>query len=124
MAPFRVRDVNRVCETLVNTGGVAGQGLMYRLLADLRARVAQAEAQMQTAQSLSLAECTVSIGLVPFSSTFDTPQSWLQHADRALYRAKREGRDGMVVLDAEGVVKSAREGETGADAETAGAGLI
>ncbi|VVD94804.1 GGDEF domain-containing protein [Pandoraea fibrosis] len=110
----------------MNTGGVAGQDLMYRLLADLRARVAQAEAQMQTqtAQPLSLAECTVSIGLVPFSATFDTPQSWLQHADRALYRVKREGRDGMVVLDAEGAVKSAREGETGADAETAGAGLI
>ncbi|RRW97996.1 diguanylate cyclase [Pandoraea apista] len=101
---------------LVNTGGVAGQDLMYRLIADLRARVAQAEArmQMQTLQTLSLAECTVSIGLVPFSTIFDTPQLWLQYADRALYRAKREGRDGMVVLDAEGETKTACEGEMGA----------
>lgn len=101
---------------LVNTGGVAGQDLMYRLIADLRARVAQAEArmQMQTLQTISLAECTVSIGLVPFSTIFDTPQLWLQYADRALYRAKREGRDGMVVLDAEGETKTACEGEMGA----------
>lgn len=105
---------------LVNTGDVAGQDLMYRLLADLRARVAQAEAQIQsqTTQALSLAECTVSIGLVPFSTTFDTPQSWLQHADRALYRAKRGGRDGMVVLDAEGAVRTAREVGCGDDAGT------
>jgi diguanylate cyclase len=110
---------------LVNTGGVAGQDLMYRLLADLRARVAQAEAHVrgQTVQSLSLAECTVSIGLVPFSTAFDTPQSWLQHADRALYRAKREGRDGMVVLYAEGEVSTVRaggHGVTGAAEETDG----
>ncbi|EON11150.1 diguanylate cyclase [Pandoraea sp. SD6-2] len=105
---------------LVNTGDVSGQDLMYRLLADLRARVAQAEAQiqMQTTQALSLAECTVSIGLVPFSTTFDTPQSWLQHADRALYRAKRGGRDGMVVLDAEGAVRTAREVGRGDDTGT------
>lgn len=51
-------------------------------------------------QSLSLAECTVSIGLVPFSVSFDSPQAWLQQADRALYRAKRDGRDGMVVFEA------------------------
>ena len=105
---------------LVNTGDVSGQDLMYRLLADLRARVAQAEAQiqMQTTQALSLAECTVSIGLVPFSTTFDTPQSWLQHADRALYRAKRGGRDGMVVLDAEGAVRTAHEVGRGDDTGT------
>ncbi|VVE86512.1 diguanylate cyclase [Pandoraea bronchicola] len=105
---------------LVNTGGVAGQDLMYRLLADLRARVAQAEAQIQTqmAQTVSLPECTVSIGLVPISKAFDTPQSWLQLADRALYRAKRAGRDGMVVLDAEGAVRTVREGGTDADGGT------
>ncbi|UVA79906.1 diguanylate cyclase [Pandoraea commovens] len=87
---------------LVNTGEVAGRDLMHRLLADLRARVAQAEAQMRQDEALrvSLTECTVSIGLVPFSSAFDTPQAWLQQADRALYRAKRQGRDGMVVLEA------------------------
>ncbi|MDR3397818.1 MAG: diguanylate cyclase [Pandoraea sp.] len=108
---------------LVNTGGVAGQDLMYRLLADLRARVAQAEAQIraQTAHAVSLAECTVSIGLVPFSTAFDTPQSWLQHADRALYRAKREGRDGMVVLHAEGEERAVRDGVDGmTDTKVAG----
>lgn len=93
---------------LVNTGEVAGRDLMHRLLADLRARVAQAEAQREYGESdqhgdevhTALAECTVSIGLVSFSTAFDTPQAWLQQADRALYRAKRQGRDGMVVLDA------------------------
>ncbi|VVD69368.1 putative diguanylate cyclase AdrA [Pandoraea iniqua] len=110
----RLRDIDAVGRyggeefgaVLVNTGGVAGQDLMHHLLADLRARVAQAEAQLQLqmpdtdGQSLSLAECTVSIGLVPFSVSFDSPQAWLQQADRALYRAKRDGRDGMVVFEA------------------------
>ncbi|MGC7404663.1 diguanylate cyclase [Pandoraea pneumonica] len=109
----RLRDIDAVGRyggeefgaVLVNTGAVAGQDLMHHLLADLRARVAQAEAQLQMqmpvtdGQTLSLAECTVSIGLVPFSTGFDSPQAWLQQADRALYRAKRDGRDGMVVFE-------------------------
>lgn len=105
----RLRDIDAVGRyggeefgaVLVNTGEVAGRDLMHRLLADLRARVAQAEATMSSedAQRVALAECTVSIGLVPFCTAFDTPQAWLQQADRALYRAKRQGRDGMVVLD-------------------------
>ncbi len=88
---------------LVNTGGIAGQDLMHRLLADLRERVAQAEVQLQAQigqGAQTLGTCTVSIGLVPFSTMFDTPHSWLQQADRALYCAKREGRDGMVILEA------------------------
>ncbi|WP_246183760.1 diguanylate cyclase [Pandoraea anhela] len=87
---------------LVNTGDVAGRDLMHRLLADLRARVTQAQAAIapEDAERGALAECTVSLGLVPFSTEFDTPQAWLQQADRALYRAKRQGRDRMVVLDA------------------------
>ncbi|ANJ87041.1 hypothetical protein MB84_30915 [Pandoraea oxalativorans] len=101
---------------LVNTGEVAGRDVMHRLLADLRARVAQAEAQMQQEEALrvSFTECAVSIGLVPSSSAFDTPQAWLQQADHAVYRAKRQGRDGMVVLEA-GVSGAG----TAADRETA-----
>lgn len=103
----RLRDVDAVGRyggeefgaVLVNTASVAGQDTMHRLLMDLRARVAQAESQMQAGHAMALAECTVSMGLVPFSAAFDTPQSWLQQADRALYRAKRGGRDGMVVID-------------------------
>lgn len=111
MLRARLRDVDAVGRyggeefgaVLVNAGSVAGQDTMHRLLADLRARVAQAEAQRYAEAGAPgvLSDCTVSIGLVPFSPSFGSPQVWMQQADRALYRAKRDGRDGMVVFDAQ-----------------------
>lgn len=41
--------------------------------------------------------CTVSAGLVPFSSDMEAHFVWLQRADHAMYCAKESGRDRLVV---------------------------
>ncbi len=44
--------------------------------------------------------CTVSAGLVPFTSDMEAHYVWLQRADHAMYCAKEKGRDCLVVWDA------------------------
>lgn len=44
---------------------------------------------------------TVSIGIAPWSRTYDRPETLLRDADTALYRAKRGGRDRIEVFSAE-----------------------
>ena len=36
---------------------------------------------------------TLSIGLAPFTADLKSPEQWLEEADKALYAAKRQGRD-------------------------------
>lgn len=43
--------------------------------------------------------CTVSIGLVPFSGDMEAHYAWLQRADHAMYCAKEQGRDCLVLWD-------------------------
>ncbi|MET3433454.1 diguanylate cyclase [Herbaspirillum seropedicae] len=44
--------------------------------------------------------CTVSAGLVPFTSDMEAHFVWLQRADHAMYCAKANGRDRLVVWEA------------------------
>jgi two-component system cell cycle response regulator len=63
-----------------------------------RVRVAVAEHGFETGNGTQL-NVTVSVGVALNERDADTPEAILKRADIALYRAKREGRN-RVVLDA------------------------
>lgn len=69
--------------------------------AEARAETIRAAVQAMRVEHLGreLPEVTVSIGVANFPAQGQTPEALLRHADKALYRAKREGRNRVVVAD-------------------------
>jgi len=66
-------------------------------LADTRARAEEVRQAVKNLQlqreGQALGQVTVSLGVAAFPEHGDTPETLLQAADAALYRAKRAGRD-------------------------------
>ncbi|MBP0597821.1 diguanylate cyclase [Herbaspirillum sp. LeCh32-8] len=76
---------------LRNTSMADARVLSQRLIDDVR---------RQSCDDLGLWGCTASIGLVPFTIDMDAHYVWLQRADHAMYCAKEQGRDRLVMWDA------------------------
>ncbi|MFL9923300.1 diguanylate cyclase [Herbaspirillum lusitanum] len=68
--------------------------------------------------------CTVSAGLVPFSHTLEAHFSWLQRADHAMYCAKEQGRDCLMVEGEDGQVSAISDAEGGVMAATLLASVV
>ncbi len=76
---------------LIDTSLAEASAIVERLIAAVRASAADRN---------SLCPCTVSVGLCAFRPPLPTHHRWLLEVDRALYRAKGEGRNRIVVAEA------------------------
>ncbi len=57
----------------------------------------EAVAKCEIAHQQQLIELTTSIGIAAYTTELDAPADWLERADKALYKAKNEGRNRVIV---------------------------
>jgi diguanylate cyclase (GGDEF)-like protein len=92
-----LRDATRDVDVVARYGGEEFFVLMPETNAQGATQVAQLIRRQLAAQPAPVGSVTISFGITEFRTQNDTGEMLISRADAALYQAKREGRDRVVV---------------------------